>query len=303
MKPCFLFLTLVVLSCNTQHSVITNEIIKTNDYLFGVTSQNGNLLIDSIYGEIRVLYDNARQTLPPTTKRQPPEPLEYYVVSNTSGQKAIFDSNGKLIFDFIDCFEIQFDQHTQTVVTTTKLNDNRMRSSLFNLRGQMLFDTTFEHIYFINDSDLIALIVEEGSNDEFYLYNPFTKQKLGPFNHFNIFNGDSSPLLGMNQLEFEKYKALNLITVRTTIDYDYRWGIIDMKGNEVLPVEYDYFRIIDNEMKTRYIEKAEKPDDVDFIFYSRHYADKSTVLFLDFQINIYVFLRSTDNAGTIKRVE
>ena len=66
----------------------------------------------------------------------------------------------------------------------------------------LTFDTSFEPITFINDSDLI---VADGAHDEYYLYSPFTKDKIGPFDHFYIYNEDSSGPIGMELQEFEKY--------------------------------------------------------------------------------------------------
>ena len=137
-----IFITLTSIACNSQNSVTTNEIIKTKNHLFGVQSENGNLLIDTIYRRIRVLYDNSKLTLPPKRKSQ--NPIEYYLVSDTNRKYAIFDKDGKIVFDFIDCLELQFDEYTQSVITIIKEPDNRQRSYLYNIKGELQFKTTFQ---------------------------------------------------------------------------------------------------------------------------------------------------------------
>lgn len=286
--PLFL-MTLLLTSCQTQHSVTTNQIVQTNDYHFGVKSAKGALLIDTIYREVRVIHDSGRQTLPPSENWRTPIPWEYYLVRNSDNQKAIFDSNGNMVFGFMDCFQLQLDKHTKTVVKTDMLNDNRLRSSLYSLDGELLFDATFENIGYINNSNLIALIAEDGQNEEYYLFNPFTNKKLGPYTHFNIYNQDSAPPMGKQKQDFDDYKSLNLITVRITKDNDYIWGVVDMQGNEVLPIEYRYIRILEKGIKERFIDRAEKPENVKFLFYSYKLDDRNTMLLFDEKMNCYKY--------------
>ncbi|MFK7973167.1 MAG: hypothetical protein AB8F95_22550 [Bacteroidia bacterium] len=297
------WMALLTLSCNAQNSVTTNEIIKTSDNLFGVKSADGSLLIDTLYGRISIVYAGARLTLPTAKREVNPKPLEYYVVSNKAHQKALFNSDGKVVFDFVDCHSIQFDQHTQSIVTTELTASNSLRGKLYDISGQAVFDTTFESVAFINNSDLIALIAQDGSIDEYYLYNPFTKKRMGPFDHFNIYNKDSGPPLGMKKEDFVKYTSLDVIAVRKTVDRDYVWGIVDMKGDEILPIEYDYFRLVGNDMKGTYLKNAEKPEDVEFLFYSRKSGSTYNMLFLDADMQVYEFKREDGQKGVIRKVE
>lgn len=306
MKTKKLFLLLLVtglsIGVKAQNSVTTNKIISTENYLFGVQSESGELLIDTIYGQIRMLYDNSKLTLPPSNKRPTPKPVEYYLVSDTERKKALFDKDGNLVFGFKDCFALHFDEHTKSVVALDLKPTNSTRSYLYNLNGELLFNTDFESVAFIKNADLIALIVEDGANDEYYLYNPFTKEKTGPFDHFNIFNEDSQTPMGMKEDDFEKYKGLNLITVRKTINNDYVWGVMDLKGNELLPVSYDYLRMIPSDMLD-YIEKCDKPEAVDFLFHSRQTSQSSYVLLIDKQMRVYEMKRLNNGNGTITAFE
>ncbi len=290
--PLFL-MTFLFIACNAQRSVTTSQIVQTNDHHFGVVSANGTLLIDTVYREIRVLHDTGRQTLPPSENYKNPTPWEYYLVRNTTNQKAIFDSNGNKIFGFIDCFQLQFDKHTKTVVKTDILENNRIRSALYRLKGDLIFDTTFENIGYINNSNLIALIAEDGANEEYYLFNPFTNKKLGPYTHFNIYNQDSNSPLGMQTQDFEDYKNVNLITVRITKDNDYIWGVVDMDGNEVLPINYRYIRIIGKDMRERFIGRAEKPEGIKCLFYAYKLDDRKTMLLFDEMMNSYTYDHET----------
>lgn len=283
----FGLMLIINFACNAQNSITTNKIVKAKNNKFGVKSESGTLLIDTIYGGISFLYNGGRKTLPPNNKATN-RPIEYYVVGNELNQTAIFDKNGKKIFDFVECFQLEVDEHTKTIVAINKLKDNQLRSTLYEFGGKQIFDTTFENIGYINNSDLIALIVEDGQNDEFYLYNPFTKVKLGPYSHFNIYNEDSSPPLGMEKEDFNKYSSLNLITVRQNLGNEYIWGLIDMKGNELLPVEYTYFRVIGEDMKKNFIDRASKPEGVDFLFYAYLFNDKSKLLFFDKKMEKYI---------------
>ena len=139
---------------------------------------------------------------------------------------------------------------------------------------------------------MIALIVEDGQNDEFYLYNPFTKKKLGPFDHFNIYNEDISPV-GMNELDFEKYKKLNLVKVRREVDNDYIWGVIDSKGIEILPMEYRNLEMFSEQHKSHpAFKKAVKPEGVDFIFKGAHISKPSTSIYFDNNFVKYEFKSS-----------
>jgi len=285
-----ILITLLAFGCNAQNSVTTNEIIRTENNLFGVKSKNGKLIIDSIYKRIEVIYNHQKLMLPPNEKKRLPQQLEYYLVSNSNNQKGLFDKNGKMVFGFMDCQNIILDEHTQTVVVNVKEKPNTPpRSYLYNVKGDLLFDTSYENIGFISNSDLITLVVEDGRNDEYYLYNPFTKNKIGPIDHFNIYNEYSSSF-GMKASDFEKYKKLNIVTIRREVDNDYIWGMIDSKGNEILPIEYKNLSII-TERHTNHpaFKRAVKPDGVEFILKGAHISKPSTSIYFDSNFDKYEF--------------
>lgn len=280
-------MVLMAFAGKSQNSVTTNQIFQTSNGKFGIKSKSGELLLDSIYAGIYFFYNGGRKILPPKDKPSK-ELVEYYIVVNDRQEPGVFDKNGKQIFEFTPCFQIEIDHHTKTIVKIVKQEDNSLRSYLYGFDNQLLFDYSFENIGYINDSDLIALIVEDGQNDEFYLYNPFTKLKLGPFSHFNIFNKDSEPPLGMKGEDFEKYKSLNFITVRQDRDSKYIWGIVNMQGKELLPIEYKSFAYIDATTKERIIEKANsKPEHVEFIFYSYFFKNNLNMMLFDKDLNRY----------------
>lgn len=283
-----LLLILLNFGCTAQNSVETNTIITTENYKMGVISESGDLLIDTIYNSVSLFYNKGRQSLPPV-RTVSKETVEFYKVRNDDNQYAIFDKNGQTVFDFADCINLQVDEYTQTIVKMVKQPDNRFRSYLYDFKNQLIFEASFEHIYYINESDLIALIAEDGQNEEYYLYNPFTKKKSSVYTHFNIFNQDTNLPFGMKETDFEKYKSLNIISVRQEKDNEYIWGLVDMKGNELLPMKYKYFRILTDDLKKRFIERATKPEGVNFLFYSHQFGDNRQMYLFDENMEIYQF--------------
>ena len=68
---------------------------------------------------------------------------------------------------------------------------------------------------------------------------------------------------------FDKYRDLNVITVRRKSDSEYIWGMIDMEGNEILPLEYSSIKLFTEEDKKHpFYRFVEKPENVDFIMSS-----------------------------------
>lgn len=292
----YLFLvTLLAYGCNAQNSITTNKIFRTKDNLFGVKSQKGNLLIDSIYKHIRIVSDYEKTILPNNENRERINQLEYYLVSNSSNQKAIFDKDGELVFDFVACLNIIIDQHTRTAIVTKEIKANtRPRSYLHHLNGELLLENSYENIAYISNSDLIALIVEDGQNDEFYLFNPFEKNMLGPFDHFNIYNEDMSPFR-MKESDFDKYQKLNIIKVRREVDNDYIWGIVDSKGYEILPVEYRNLNVfLEQDKNHPAFRRALKPEGVEFFFKGAHISKPSTLIYFDNNFVKYEFKSSVE---------
>ena len=282
-KSYILLLTLLVSSgCNGQNSTSTNQIVKSQNHLFGVISKNGELLIDTIYGRINIIDESSKLVLPVTNKTVPPEITDYYLITDTVNKKAIFDSNGNIIFDFIDCNSLQFDTETKSVVLIQIELNNQLRSYLYDLDGQLVFKENFESIAFIKGSNMIALIVEDGVKDEYYIYNKNKGNRIGPFDHFNIYNGSSNPPIGMKQDEFKKFKNLNVVAVRKMVDNDYLWGIYDLNGNEILPIEFKNLRLLSESDKNHIVfKRAKKPEGAEFLFIGSHVSNPSVAIYFD----------------------
>lgn len=281
---------IVVSNCDAQNMFQTNRIISSSTNKAGVVSKSGKLLIDTIYAGIFTFQGDGHKVLPPkeNNKYRMKSNIEYYILLDTLKRSAVFDAEGNKIFGFFECEEIEIDVNTKTFVKILKEQDNSLRSYLYHFNGKQIFDQSFENIGYINNSNLIALIAEDGSNEEYYLYNIKTDRKLGPFTHFNIYNKDASPPLGMNKSAFEKYTALNLIAVRSKQGQNEKWGIIDMSGNELLPLKYDRISFIDDETQNRINNNSSDPENVIFYF-SIYQKETRKNLFLDDKMNMYEY--------------
>jgi hypothetical protein len=305
MRLVLLLLSFNIVACQGQNSVVTNEIITTSNNQMGVVSTSGKLLIDTIYSSVSLFYNSGRKSLPPGSKVSK-EVVELYLVRNDSRQLAVFDKDGRQVLGFEDCFQIEVDEHTQTAVKIIKQEDNRLRSYLYGFDNQLIFEESFENVGYINHSDLIALIVDDGANSEYYLYNPFTKNKLGPYSHFNIYNKGSSPPLGMKEEEFEKFKTLNVITVRQDSGSDYIWAMIDMQGNEILPLEYSSISLFTEEKKKHpFFRLVENPDQVEFVLTSTIRNEKGLrTFFYDKHLTRYEIINDDpeDPRGSSRRI-
>lgn len=91
----------------------------------------------------------------------------------------------------------------------------------------------------------------------------------------------------MKEADFELYKSLNIISVRQDKGNDYIWGLVDMQGNELLPMQYKYFRILNEDLKKRFIERATKPEGVTFLFYSHQFGDNRQLYLFDKNMEQY----------------
>ena len=289
-------------TCISQNSVQTNRIIRSSSDKIGVVSVSGILLIDTIYLSIGVPYGKGHKILPPQDERVKFDSLiEYYVVTDSERKSAIFDNNGEKIFGFVDCFGLEIDDYTQTIVKIIKEQDNRLSSYLYGFDGILIFEQSFENIGYINNSHLIALIADDGSNKEYYLYNIKTKSNLGPFTHFNIYNRDSSPPLGLNKNKFEQYTKLNLITTRVQKGNKEVWGAIDINGQELLPSQYQRIvPIVNLGWEDKLNSHPQRPINVDFYFYTFRIDDYEKMILLDNKMKKYEY---DGSANTIKIIE
>lgn len=282
----FLFLLTTAGAC-TEYTVATNKIITATDHQMGVVAPDGKLLIDTVYPGVFPLYSHLRQTLPPNEELSDGIE-EFYLVRNAENQLALFNNGGTKVFGFVDAERLAVDEHTKTIVKTVVEEGSGERSYLYGFNGKPVFESSFRSIAYVTNSDLIALIAQDGATREYYLYNPFTEAKLGPYSHFNIYNADSETPIGMITADFQPYKELNIITVRETRGESYVWGVIDMQGQQVYPVAYKYFRIIDHVLRKRFIDKAEKPEGVEYLFYAHFANETSQMMLFDKNMSRYV---------------
>lgn len=278
----FILTLLASFDCRAQTSTRTRQIVKSLNHLFGVMSKTGELIIDTIYGRINIIDENSKRILPVSDKPLTSEITDYYLVTDVENRKAIFDSNGKILFDFIECTSLQLDTETNSVVLVRLESNKQLRSYLYELDGQLVFKENFESIAFIKGSNLIALIVEDGAQDEYYIYNKATGNKIGPFDHFNIYNRNSQLPIGMQLEEFVKYQKLNVVAVRKLVNKDYLWGIYDLNGNEILPIEFKNLRMFSEADRKHFaFRSAKKPEGVDFIFKCSHFSNSSVAIYFD----------------------
>ncbi|MBK8848668.1 MAG: WG repeat-containing protein [Saprospiraceae bacterium] len=172
---------------------------------------------------------------------------------------SVFDHNGKIIFDFVECYALEIDESTQTIV-----------------------------------------IKQDGYKNEYYLYNTKSKAKIGPLNHMNFYTEDSSPPLGMAEEQYAKYKKLNAIFIRQKNESENVWGVINMEGKELLPIKYKKITIVDDGTYKAVIEKATKPENIIFYFYTYSLYGSSKLLLLDREMNLYKYDQATKTIHKLK---
>jgi hypothetical protein len=300
MKILVLISMFFVIDCDAQNSIKTNRIIRSSTFKSGVVSQSGKILIDTIYAEILTFAGKGHKVLPPQRENFKMESeIEYYLVIDTERKYAVFNENGSKVFGFFECSGLEIDEHTKTFVKIVREPDNRLRSYLYSFDEKQIFQESFESVGYLDKSDLIALIAEDGQNDEYYLYNIKTKNKLGPYTHFNFYIDVANPPLGMDKESFEKYAKLNIITVRQRKENKDLWGAIDLTGKELLPTKYNGIRFID-ENTERMIKDAKKPENADFYFTSYEREKRNPLILFDDKMNVYEFDKNLNTINKIK---
>lgn len=58
-----------------------------------------------------------------------------------------------------------------------------------------------------------------------------------------------------------------------------KWGVLDLRGEIVLPFEYDKINFIEKSMKQQFIDGCQKPNGVTFLFYT--YEDNRNIVLFD----------------------
>ena len=268
MRLLILWCLLGSLSGTAQQAVLTHQIIQSADHRMGVVDASGHILIDTIYPLVALFPNGGRKVMPDSPKI-PLEPASLYRVRNEAGQWGVFGANGQQIVPFGEADQVEVDVHTRTYVRVIEQEDHRFRSFLYDFDHNLLFEESFESIGYVLHADLIALIVADGQHTEAYLYNPFTRVKRGPYSHFNIYNAASPPHLGMDEQDFATFRALNVITVRQDAGSTYLWGMLDLQGNMIAPVQYTSLALFTEDYRNHpALRRAKKPDGVELLLYA-----------------------------------
>lgn len=283
-----------------NHSVKTNEIFQNEEGHFGLKARNGKVLIEPTFQNIQVLCDYEKHQLPLTKEPTTPEPMEYYVVLDKTNQRAIFNANGAIIIPFNPYYNVTLNEHTLTAVAAVMNENNRLRHQLLGSDGMPLFTEDFENIAYIKGTDVIVLIKEDGAKDELYMYNPFTKSKSGPYEAFTIYDEHYDPTMGIASIKFSPLLDFIGVAVRKGDD---TWGMINDKGEVVLPFEFDYIRTIPEDLRETYIDLSRKPEGINFVLYAARKPAPSTILFFDQLLNEYVFSRLESGETEIHKRE
>ena len=74
------------------------------------------------------------------------------------------------------------------------------------------------------------------------------------------------------------------------MDNDYIWGMVDSKGNSILPLEYKNLKLILEADKNHpAFKQAIKPEGVDFIFKGTQISKPSKLIYFDSNLEKYEF--------------
>lgn len=248
-----------VVSCNSQNSILTNKVFRSDDQKVGVKSKSGKILIDPEYKMIRPIYSDDRMTYN-GIKNSVRKPLEYYLATMENDFKGIIDSNGKEVFGFRKCFDLQIDERTKTIIVVDKLPDHKKVYLLFDFKNKQLDNIQYQNIGYIENSDLIILV--KVKRKEVYLLNINNNIKSGPYEHFIVWDENYDPTLGRKDVKFTKLKKPLGIGVRNKGI----WGMIDQDGNEILPMKYSSMKIFSEEQKSHpFFKRVTMPEDVNIV--------------------------------------
>ena len=92
----------------------------------------------------------------------------------------------------------------------------------------------------------------------------------------------------MSEEEFAPYKKLNIIIAKIGKGENEKWGVLNLKGDTILPFEYDNIRFITKEMRYHFIDKSKKPDNVELLLYTEDpKLNNNRIVFLDTNFNTY----------------
>jgi len=266
-------------TCVAQNSVFSNIIFTSKDGFKGVKSKKGKILIPPFYKEIINIYSNNKKTFE-GVQNTPSYLLEYYLVKNNSDLRGIVDANGKNIIEFDNFSDFQVDDRTGTIVLNRQVGGRTM-SALYNIKGENIDTTYYNQIGYIVDTDLIVL--EKQKKKEVYLYHSKRKLKLGPFDHFVVWN-DNQYITSTKELQKNKSAKPIQIAIRNKD----LWGIINMNGETILPQKYSSLRLFSYEdAEHPFFKLAKKPTEVDFILVAHLREEALRTFYYDSNMEAY----------------
>lgn len=259
-----LLLLLLFTSCKTKQIDLRQQQIFTNgDRQFGVKNTAGKVIVKPIYARLVPYFDYAKNYYE-REDNSTPQPYPYYIAENTEGQLGILAANGRTVFPFLTAHTLEIDLPTKTVVAEKQQSDNHTSYQLYFLSGQLADTSKYFRIGYFEDYELI--ILEKKRREEVYLWNINDPQKLGPYDHFNL------------------WAPHNMLAVR----YQDHWGLITTTGQQLLPLKYTRLWMMNDEYANRRaFVQAEKPAGVTFIG-GATLADDRTQILLDENLRAYI---------------
>lgn len=274
----FLLLIIIGSACRVYQPDITqNEIFAEDDQYYGVKSSKGKVVIPPIYHRIFPYFDTYKKYYE-QDDGAPPKPYPYYMVVDADGKRGIFAANGRKVFDFVMADALEIDLPTQTVVANST-QERTTEAKLYYLNGKMADTTTYQRIGYFPDNSLI--ILEKVKREEVYLLNIDQQQKVGPYDHFNL------------------WEPYGMLAVR----YQKRWGLIDNTGKSLLPMNYTRLWMMNEEFTSSpFYANATKPENITFIG-GATLADGKTRILLDEALQTYSIIVHAGSTSIVKRTE
>lgn len=259
----FLF-PLLFASCKTQETDLRQQQVFTNEQRqFGVKNTAGKIIIKPIYARLFPYFDYAKNYYE-QSESSIPEPYPYYIAETTEGQLGILFANGRRAFPFIPAHSLEIDLPTKTIVAEKRQTDAPTTYQLYFFSGRLADTSNYFRIGYFENNELI--ILEKKRREEVYLWNINAPQKLGPYDHFNL------------------WEPHNMLAVR----YQDHWGLITTKGQPLLPIKYTRLWMMNDEYTNRRaFAQAEKPPGITFIG-GATLADDRTQILLDENLQEYI---------------
>jgi hypothetical protein len=273
-----LFLLLLT-SCKIQETDLRQQLVFTNEaHQFGVKNTAGKVIIKPIYARLLPYLDYTKNYYE-RADNSIPQPYPYYIAENTEGQLGILSANGRKAFPFLTAQSLEIDLPTKTVVVEKRQADAPTAYQLYFLSGQLADTSNYFRIGYFEDYELI--ILEKKRREEVYLWNINDPQRLGPYDHFNL------------------WAPHNMLAVR----YQKRWGLVTTDGKPLLPLNYTRLWMMNDEYANRRaFVQAEKPPGITFIG-GATLADGRTQILLDENLQAYTIEVQPSGTRIIPKID